>query len=59
MKLTHLGASYTSSDIDIETVETNTELRFLGRSFKMRTQKAVPPQFPSGYLTYRGVAYKA
>jgi hypothetical protein len=59
MKLTHLGASYTPASIDIETVETDTELRFLGRSFKMRAPKIAPPKFPSDYLTYRGVHYKA
>lgn len=59
MKLTHLGASYTPSRTNIETVETDTELRVLGRNFKMRTHHAAAPKFPEGYLTYRGVRYKA
>lgn len=59
MKLTHLGASYTPSTSDIETVETNTELRFLGRNYKMRTHNATPTRIPEGKLTYRGVRYKA
>ncbi|MBX2864327.1 MAG: DUF4278 domain-containing protein [Leptolyngbyaceae cyanobacterium MAG.088] len=59
MKLIHLGASYTPSIMELETVETDTELTFLGRSFKMRAAKVAPPKFPQGYLTYRGARYKA
>ena len=59
MKLTHLGASYTPSAQTIETVETNTELSFMGRPFKMRAPKAVPAQLATRSLTYRGVRYSA
>ncbi|MDJ0707267.1 MAG: DUF4278 domain-containing protein [Leptolyngbyaceae cyanobacterium MO_188.B28] len=59
MKLIHLGASYTLSTHTIETVETDTELQFMGRRFKMRVQKDTPSKFPSGCLTYRGVSYRA
>ncbi len=57
MKLTHLGASYTPSTQTIETVETDTELCFMGRTFKMRTQKAMPTQPAARSMTYRGVRY--
>lgn len=59
MKLNHLGKTYTASHQTIDTVETDTELSFLGRTFKMRTAKTAPSKFPSGYLTYRGVSYRA
>ncbi|NEQ52707.1 MAG: DUF4278 domain-containing protein [Leptolyngbya sp. SIO3F4] len=59
MKLTHLGATYTPSTNDIETVETNTELRFLGRSYKMRAHNSASTRIPGGNLTYRGIRYKA
>jgi hypothetical protein len=59
MKLTHLGNQYTRVETDIETIETNTELRFLGQSFKMRAPKATACKFPAGYLVYRGARYKA
>ncbi|MBT9310831.1 DUF4278 domain-containing protein [Leptothoe kymatousa] len=57
MKLTHLGASYTPSAQSIETMETDTELCFMGRTFKMRTQKLTPAQPAGRKLTYRGVRY--
>jgi Domain of unknown function (DUF4278) len=59
MKLQFLGSTYTQPESTIETVETNTELSFLGRSFKMRATTANQPSFPAGYLTYRGVSYRA
>lgn len=59
MKLTYLGASYTPSAQTIETVETDTELRFMGRTFRMRAPKAMPAQSASRSLTYRGVRYSA
>lgn len=58
MKLTHLGNQYTPVTTDIETVETETELRFLGRTFKRRAPKVVLYKFPSDSLIYRGVNYK-
>ncbi len=57
MKLTHLGASYTPSTQTIETVETDTELCFMGRTFKMRAPKAMPSPPAARSLTYRGVRY--
>ena len=59
MKLTHLGASYTPSAQTIETIETDTELSFMGRTFKMRAPKAMPAQPATRSLTYRGVRYSA
>ncbi len=59
MKLTHLGASYTPSTQAIETVETDTELCFMGRTFKMRAPKAVPAKPAARSLTYRGIRYNA
>ena len=59
MKLTHLGASYTASTQSIETVETDTQLSFLGKSFKMRAPKAAPVQGHRQQLTYRGISYSA
>ncbi|NEQ53326.1 MAG: DUF4278 domain-containing protein [Leptolyngbya sp. SIO3F4] len=59
MKLTYLGASYTPSVQSIETIETDTELSFMGRTFKMRTPKALPTQPASRSLTYRGIRYNA
>ena len=56
MKLTHLGASYTPSAQTVETIETDTELSFLGHTFKMRAPKAAPAQ-PTRSMTYRGVRY--
>ncbi len=58
MKLNHLGASYTPSTQTVETIETDTELSFMGRTFKMRAPKAMPAQ-PTRSLTYRGVRYSA
>ncbi|MFG6107630.1 DUF4278 domain-containing protein [Leptothoe sp. EHU-05/26/07-4] len=57
MKLTHLGASYTPTAQTIETIETNTELSFMGRTFKMRAPKAMPAQSAARSLTYRGIRY--
>lgn len=59
MKLTHLGASYTPSTQTVETIETDTELCFMGRTFKMRAPKAMPTQTAGRQLTYRGVRYSA
>ncbi len=59
MKLTHLGASYTPSTQAVETIETDTELSFMGRTFKMRAPKAMPTQPAGRSLTYRGVRYSA
>ncbi|MEM7065062.1 MAG: DUF4278 domain-containing protein [Cyanobacteria bacterium P01_B01_bin.77] len=59
MQLTHLGAFYKPSHQTIATVETNTELCFMGRTFKMRTPKAMPIKTTSRCLTYRGVRYSA
>jgi hypothetical protein len=59
MQLTHLGASYTAANQAIETVETDTELCFMGRSFKMRAPKVASRPAASDRLTYRGVSYTA
>ena len=59
MKLTHLGASYTPSTQAIDTIETDTELSFLGRRFKMRTAQSTPQGTANRQLTYRGVSYNA
>ena len=42
MKLTHLGARYTPSNQTLDTVETDTQLSFLGQTFKMRTATRKP-----------------
>ncbi len=57
MKLTHLGASYTPSNQTVETIETDTELSFMGHTFKMRAPKTMPTQPVGRSLTYRGVRY--
>ena len=57
MKLTHLGASYTPSNPVIETFETDTQLSFMGRPFKMRAPKTAPAQPAARSMTYRGVRY--
>ena len=59
MKLTHLGASYTASTQSVETIETDTQLSFLGQPFKMRAAKAAPAQAHRQQLTYRGISYRA
>ena len=59
MKLTYLGASYTPSVQTVETIETDTELSCIGRTFKMRAPKAMPVQPAARSLTYRGVHYSA
>ena len=59
MKLTYLGASYTPSTQTVETIETDTELSFMGRPFKMRAPKAMPAQPAGRRITYRGVRYSA
>lgn len=59
MKLTHLGAAYSPSTQAIDTVETDTELSFLGRRFKMRAATVMPQPAAHRQLTYRGVNYKA
>lgn len=58
MKLTHLGASYTPSNRTIDTVETETELSFMGRTYKMRAPQSTPAKSVNHRLTYRGVPYK-
>lgn len=57
MKLTHLGAYYTASTQTLETVATDTELSFLGRTFKMRAPKATPAKPTARAMTYRGIRY--
>ena len=59
MKLTHRGASYIPSTQAIETIATDIELSFLGRTFKMRAPKAVPAKAVARSLTYRGIRYTA
>ncbi len=59
MQLTHLGAPYTPSIQSIETVETATQLSFLGRTFKMRAPIATPAKPIAKSLIYRGVRYRA
>jgi hypothetical protein len=60
MKLTHLGAQYDFSNAHIETVETTTELCFLGGRFKQRIPQIIMPAKSSHHhLTYRGIHYKA
>jgi Domain of unknown function (DUF4278) len=59
MKLQFLGSTYDLPSTTVETVETDTQLSFLGRSFKQREAKHNSPKFPAGYLTYRGAQYKA
>ena len=59
MKLTYLGASYTPAAQTIATVETDTELSFMGRTFKMRAPKAMPARPAGRHLTYRGIRYSA
>ena len=56
MQLTHLGQKYTASTTEIATIETDTELRFMGKSFKRRVPAAVPSKTPR-QLSYRGVNY--
>ncbi|MEO0396098.1 MAG: DUF4278 domain-containing protein [Cyanobacteria bacterium P01_A01_bin.137] len=46
-----MGASY------IKTVETDTELSFMGRIFKMRAPKVMPARPAGRHLTYRGIRY--
>ena len=57
MQLTHLGASYTPSIQTVETIETDVELSFRGRPFKMRTAKGVLPKAATRKLMYRGIRY--
>lgn len=59
MKLTHLGASYTPFAHTIETIETDTELSFMGRTFRMRAPKTMPAKSAERSMTYRGVRYNA
>ena len=56
MRLTYLGASYVPST---QTIETETELLFMGQPFKMRVPKRVPVQSAARNLTYRGARYSA
>lgn len=57
MKLSHLGAQYTRSTMSVDTVETDTQLSFLGQRFKLRRAVAAPPVARRQQLTYRGVRY--
>ncbi len=59
MKLTHLGNQYTASTTTLETIETDTELCFRGRPFKMRVPSVPSVRATSQKLTYRGVSYTA
>ncbi len=59
MQLTHLGAPYTPSTQSIETIETATQLSFLGRTFNMRAPISIPARPTSNNLIYRGVRYRA
>ncbi|MEM9483812.1 MAG: DUF4278 domain-containing protein [Cyanobacteria bacterium P01_F01_bin.116] len=58
MQLTHLGASYTPSTQTVETVETDIELSFRSRPFKMRTVKGMMPKAATRSLIYRGICYR-
>lgn len=57
MRLTHLGQHYTASTLAIETVETETNLQFMGRTFKRRVAKSKPTQPRRRQMAYRGVSY--
>ena len=58
MQLTHLGQRYTASSASIATIETATELQFMGRTFKRRVPAAASSvQAPKRHLVYRGRAY--
>jgi Domain of unknown function (DUF4278) len=59
MKLTFLGASYTANTSMVETVETETELSFLGKRCKMKVTPKLPQASSREQLTYRGIHYKA
>ena len=57
MQLTHLGQRYTASSTSIATIETATELKFMGRTFKRRVPAASSVQAPKRHMVYRGRAY--
>ena len=57
MQLTHLGASYTPSTQTVETIETDVELSFRCRPFKMRTANGALPKATTRNLIYRGIRY--
>ena len=57
MQLTHLGQRYTASSASIATIETATELKFMGRTFKRRVPAASLVQAPKRHMVYRGRAY--
>jgi hypothetical protein len=60
MELTYRGIKYNrATATPVEMIEIGEDMMFLGRSFKGTMPKALPPQFPSGYLKYRGVGYTA
>ncbi|MEO1391638.1 MAG: DUF4278 domain-containing protein [Cyanobacteria bacterium J06634_5] len=59
MKLTYHGATYTVSQPLIETVETDIDCRFLGKTTKLRVPKYVPARQHSQDLIYRGNKYRA
>lgn len=59
MKLTYHGATYTYNNRSIETVETDIECGFLGKTTKLRVPKFIPTQQTLRTFTYRGTRYKA
>ncbi|MBE9064271.1 DUF4278 domain-containing protein [cf. Phormidesmis sp. LEGE 11477] len=58
MQLTYLGQRYTASSASIDTIETNTELQFMGCPFKRRVPAAMPAQAPKHHMIYRGQSYR-
>jgi len=59
MKLSHLGATYTVTPHDIETVATDIKCRFLGKTTNLRVAKRMPADSALHKLKYRGVSYQA
>jgi len=57
MQLTHLGQHYTASSTSIATIETDTELQFMGRMFKRRVPAVPPVQVSTRHMVYRGQSY--
>ncbi|MEO0760048.1 MAG: DUF4278 domain-containing protein [Cyanobacteria bacterium J06648_16] len=59
MKLSHLGATYNYTPRQIETVETDIECQFLGKTAKLRIPKQPLNHRNQDMLKYRGVSYRA
>ncbi|PSN17867.1 hypothetical protein C7271_15500 [filamentous cyanobacterium CCP5] len=57
MRLSFLGQSYEAPTPEIDTIETEATVTFLGRRTHIKQQQIAHRSHPSEELTYRGIRY--